>query len=401
MTRLRPTPLSNRRRGFTLIELLVVISIIAVLMSLIAPAVQNARRAARRIQCLNNMKQIGIATQNFASTASGQLPKLSDTMKVGVASVSPPPPSGQLVYAHSWVVNLLPLIDQSQLYRSLRNGMVYDFTDPNTSVDYARPMDSTGTENQIAIIPVLTCPDDTNNTGIPGGLSYAANAGYMNMTLWGRDTTTDASRDVVTSTAGTPYYHNLYTVDYNQSGFYNSAYNTYASSADGGVDAKYALATGVFCRTTFASDPRVTIDSIASNDGTTQTVMFAENVNSSSWYLPNADTCAFAVAVDPAAPFTLTTPPTIWPFSSTQLTNSQVTSGISGITYDSARLNGAQSTATGVPRPSSLHLGSINMVFCDGSAKAESVEMDYLVFVRLVTQDGKTYGQTLVDGNSY
>src|SRR5262245_25106621 len=97
--------MSRNRRGFTLIELLVVIAIIAVLIALLLPAVQAAREAARRSQCVNNLKQIGLAIHNYISN--------NDVIPPGGATGYGPPTQN-----FSMKVRLLPFIEQSSLYNA-------------------------------------------------------------------------------------------------------------------------------------------------------------------------------------------------------------------------------------------------------------------------------------------
>ena len=100
-----------RRRGFTLIELLVVIAIIAILVALLLPAVQQAREAARRTQCKNNLKQIGLAMHNYHD--------IFNCLPPGYISVNPstgvmtPTDGGS---GAGWAVMLLPQIEQASLY---------------------------------------------------------------------------------------------------------------------------------------------------------------------------------------------------------------------------------------------------------------------------------------------
>src|SRR5215216_7139987 len=97
-----------RRRGFTLIELLVVIAIIAVLIALLLPAVQAAREAARRVQCVNNLKQIGLGILNFHDQ-EGHYPPPAITGQDGRPLLS-------------WRVALLPYIGEEALYREFHLG---------------------------------------------------------------------------------------------------------------------------------------------------------------------------------------------------------------------------------------------------------------------------------------
>lgn len=126
----------SRRRGFTLIELLVVIAIIAVLIALLLPAVQQAREAARRSQCKNNMKQLGLAMHNYHETHRTFPPgRLVTTVSSNGHCFS--------AYAH-----LLPFLDQAPLYQLVDFNSNPDIIPGNNAV-------ATGQN-----LPVLQCPSD-------------------------------------------------------------------------------------------------------------------------------------------------------------------------------------------------------------------------------------------------
>src|SRR5262245_12830971 len=140
-----------RRRGFTLIELLVVTAIIAVLIALILPAVQRAREAARRSECVNNLKQIGIALHNYE----------------GAYSVFP---ASRLNFPHNWsaLAMLLPFAAGANQF----NAINFSFPSPSTPL----PENMTATAS---IIQIFLCPSDPQpqvNRAF-GPNNYVANSG--------------------------------------------------------------------------------------------------------------------------------------------------------------------------------------------------------------------------------
>ncbi len=149
---------SVKRRGFTLIELLVVIAIIAVLIALLLPAVQAAREAARRTQCVNNLKQIGLALHNYHQ-ALGSFP-----MGCSYASAGSSNPANDTHYWGQFSAQalMLPYLEQSALYNACNFSFGVD--------GYNNGYGINATVNQSQINAFL-CPSDGNAGKITGNLS--------------------------------------------------------------------------------------------------------------------------------------------------------------------------------------------------------------------------------------
>jgi len=338
------------RRGFTLIELLVVISIIATLMALILPAIQQAREAGRRTQCLNNLKNISLAAISFAESRRGLLPASGTwtASNSGATAVFP---------SHSWVVDLLPQLDAQAIYERWNFGLPF-----------------TGNSMSTKSIPVLTCPNDDTAVGIDGGLTYVANCGVG-----------DGNIDVNATPADPVTYGHTAVAE--PLVWDNSATATLASNADltkelgvfgAKIDCVTPPAAGAPIPRDYTKNPSANIGRIY--DGSANTILFTENVNAGAdsltglktWANPSLRSCGFFFAINAAD----AGPATYGNLSATTFAANR---------FMNQEKNGIDGAS---PTPNSRHIGIVVASFCDGTAKTISENIDRGVYTRLITPGG-------------
>jgi prepilin-type N-terminal cleavage/methylation domain-containing protein/prepilin-type processing-associated H-X9-DG protein len=348
--------MTRHRRGFTLIELLVVIAIIAVLIALLLPAVQSAREAARRAQCVNNLKQVGIAMHNYHDVA-GSLP-----------------PGGMAIVDGTWQLFILPYLEQGVLYNAYNMGGTYEIpgsggvknTDQN--LRYGGVCQLTVTS---ARINTLTCPSDSiNTTGYPSAI------------------------------ASMPVSFHNYVVNFGSFGYYQQL--STAPSGYGGTTFSTPYPPGTWSGAPFSdAEPsfypaRLQVYPFASiTDGLSNTLMASECIQGhafngtqdlrgftwwgeaaafETWLAPNSplpdveESTSYCPANYPAmAPLN---PPCTAPYTTSQ-----------GVTY-AAR---------------SRHPGGVNTLFCDGSVKFVKNTVNLFTWRALST----TQGGEVVSADSY
>lgn len=337
---------ANIRTGFSLIELLVVIAIIGILMAFAVPAMMQAREAARKAKCINNLRNIGFALTQY-DHFNNRLP-----------------PSGSFGHdknlngfrLHTWAVFILPHLDQGNLSDQI-----------NLDLPLDHPENS---ELQTAYIPGYICPMDiSSNIGGGGDQSYVVNGGFGFTVKRGnvRDCPVDRYQRVL---------------DLNGDG-----QGCTGDEKIDDLDKKFFNQTGLFFLETRNTDITKRHHSIADiKDGTSQTFLTTENVRAG--FDPDVEYGNFADSNPYRCAFYIGNPCDNGDCRSGNVDYSKCNSGEN-------RINSGLWAAEGSsPIPNSFHVGGVNMAYADGHVTFLSESVDGAIYAALATPQGLLLNET-------
>ncbi|QDT29948.1 DUF1559 family PulG-like putative transporter [Gimesia panareensis] len=337
---------SCSRRGASVVELIVVIVIACLLVAVVLPAIPRSRRPARKLSCLNNMRNIGLAVVNYSSGADSHLPLLVEPGMDRSLVTVPHPNMGNDDL--NWCITVLPFLD-SVAFRQKWDQVAPLAAQFGASAEQLKAQ----ADLKKTVFPVFNCPDDPHNKE-PGALSYVVNVGYV-------------------------------TSNYNTAGDKTHR----PDSADGGLDGDITttedipvkFGSGVFWR---PYSTRMSLDIISAGDGLTQTLMLSENLQAGDW--SDTDTGSLGFGIDIQG---------VYPSGSTSLALPANFDLVNATTANDSRIGANPSAAKRKAwRPSSDHpRGAVNVIFCDGSGRSFSPNMDPGIYARLLTPQGLHYGQ--------